>query len=48
VRNVNTITFKKSEIENLATFIAEIVRQGIVFVTIETTDTYEIEFTGGF
>ena len=45
-----TIKFKKTEdgIQLMAIFIAEMLKQGIVFQTEELGDCFRIEFTGGF
>jgi len=42
------ITFKKSEVKELAIFLAELIRQGIVFKTYNNNEFFLITFTGGF
>ena len=35
-------------LKNMAIFIAQLVREGIVFKTVESNDCYKVELTGGY
>lgn len=42
------ITFKKSELQNLAIYVSQLVRESVVFEIVNNGDSYTVNLTGGF